>query len=329
MARVKTLVTGSSGYIGSHLVRMLKDRGHHVIGTDRRPPATVRPDEFVPGDLLDPATVERALVGVEGVLHLAASKDDWGLSPAVYRRDNFEATRALLDSPAAGDVGRWLVYSTVGVMGPSAAPLDESAPFAPETPYGESKVMVERCVAAFADAHSQARVAMIRPSVVFGPGHPSNTNIHRLVEAIRRRRFLMIGDGDALKSTSYLPNLLAATEFLFERDEPGLRTSIYVDTPVISTRELVRRISSLLGVAVPRWRIPLGVARPIASVADAVGSRVHVDFPITAARIEKFCKPTNFDPSALLDSGFRPPFGLDEALEATVTWHLRRPGTRS
>lgn len=169
---------------------------------------------------------------------------------------------------------------------------------------------------------------IIRPSVVFGPKNPPSTNIYRLIDAIYHNRFVMVGSGEATKSTSYIENLIEATLFLMGRMERGVQTYIYVDEPAPSTGYLVKQIYGLLGKKQPSWHVPLGVAKPIAYLSDVAASLTGIDFPITAARIEKFNTSTNFDASAIRELGFTQPVSNDEALRKTVEWHLQHINTQ-
>ena len=143
-------------------------------------------------------------------------------------------------------VNNWLFFSTVGVMSPSTSPLDEAAPIAPINAYGESKAIAEDLFRQFAARQPSARVLIIRPSVVFGPDNPTNTNVYRLIDAIYNSKFVMVGKGDAIKATSYIENLVAATVFLVERMKEGVHTFIYVDEPKLSTAETVKLICRFL-----------------------------------------------------------------------------------
>lgn len=321
---MRVLLTGSSGFIGSYLIEALRDRGYVVVGVDREEPGWSRPDEFVHGDLLEARTLDRAFDDVDAVFHLAAAKDDWGISREEYFRDNVEATRKLLGAGAKQGVTRWFHYSTVGVLPRGAEPLDENAPLGPETDYGASKAEAEKLVRRFSRDHPGYEVTMLRPSAVFGPRHPPTTNVHRLIEAIRDGRFVMVGDGDTRKTTSYIENLLDATFFLFDRMAPGLDVFHYVDAPVMTTETLVVLIYRLLSKRRPALRVPLAVARSLAYVSDVAASLLGVDFPITAARIEKFCTPTHFDASAIRRLGFSQPVANERALAKTVRWHTER-----
>jgi nucleoside-diphosphate-sugar epimerase len=278
----------------------------------------------VVGDLTDPAVAQEAVRGgVDRIYHLAAARGDWGISEEEYYHDNVEATRALLEAGEEAGVRDWVFYSTVSTMGPSDVPLDEGAELQPAVPYGRSKAEAEQLFHAFADDHPSCRILMVRPSAVYGPENPPDTNIYRLIESISAGRFAMVGDGSALKTTSYIENLIAATTFLTDRLSEGLEVFIYVDEPVLSTKTLVQEIYRLLGKRPPSWHIPLSVAKPIASLADLSAQVTGIDFPITASRIEKFCTSTYFDGSAIRELGFQQPVSNKEALRRTVEWHLR------
>ena len=319
------LLTGSSGYIGSRLAPVLLEQGHHVVGVDRAEPETPVSYPFIHGDLLEADTLERVFKeSVDCVMHLAAARTDWGLSEEGYFRDNAKVTERLLEAGRAKGINDWFFYSTVGVLGPGEAARDEQAPYAPTTPYGASKMKAEKLFLQLASEEPDVRVTMLRPSAVYSPENPPNTNIYRLVESIQSGRFVMVGPGGALKTTSYLGNLIPATLFLLERMKPGVATYIYVDEPVISTAQLVGRIYRLLGKTPPAWYLPLWLVKPIAFASDIAAVVLKIDFPITAARVEKFCTSTNFDASALHALGFEQPVSNEDALATTVAWHLNR-----
>lgn len=316
------LVTGAAGFIGPFLIRELVSQGHTVRGGDRAPMDSLPLDTAVVGDLAEPEVAREAVSGVDRILHLAAARADWGLSEEEYYRDNLEATRTLIEAGTEEGVTDWVFYSTVSVMGPSHDPLSEDTGFNPIEPYGASKAEAETLFRQLAEENPEVRVLVIRPSAVYGPENPPDTNIYRLIDAIYNRRFAMVGPGQALKSTSYIENLLSATFFLIERLEHGLQTYIYVDEPVLTTETLVARICQFLGKTPPSWHIPLSIAGPVATLSDLAADLTGIDFPITAARIQKFNRSTNFDSSKIRQEGFEQPVSNKEALRRTVEWHL-------
>ena len=317
------LLTGCSGYIGRTLAPFLKGKGFAVIGIDRKPYPLHPLDGFLQGDLRDERFLKQIPDTVDTICHLAAAKDDWGLSDEEYFSDNVTATRSLLDAGVARGVKNWFFYSSVAVLGSSVEALSESAPMTPTGAYGESKAQGETLFHRLAEKEPSARITILRPSVVFGPDNPPNTNVFRLVDAIHRNRFVMIGKGDAIKTTSYIENLVGATLFLIERMREGVQTFIYVDEPKLSTASMVRQIYGLLYKRPPKWSIPLGIAASLAHVADIAAAVTRRDLPITSARIKKFCRPTNFDATSLRNLGFQQPVPIEDALRRTVHWYLR------
>jgi nucleoside-diphosphate-sugar epimerase len=155
---MKVLVTGHHGYIGSVMVPLLLETGHEVVGLDtglyeacgfgdgRREVASVS---------LDLRDVEpRHLEGFEAVVHLAAlSNDPLGdLDPQLTYDINHRASVRLARAARDAGVERFLFASSCSLYGASGtdAPLTEDAPFNPVTPYGESKILVERDVSPLA-----------------------------------------------------------------------------------------------------------------------------------------------------------------------------------
>lgn len=147
----------------------------------------------------------------------------------------------------------------------------------------------------------------------------------------------MVGRGDALKTTSYIENLTAATIYLM-----GLRTSgvapsgvaasgvaasgvtayNYTDLPLLTAGEMVNKIRTRLGQDPLRLRVPLAVGVPLGWAGTALAAVTKRNMPITADRIRKFNTSTAFSSAKIRDLGFTQPVSTEDALDRTVEWHL-------
>lgn len=303
----------------------LQARGIAVKGIDKAATSTDSVNYQLHGiDLADGsalAEVENVLRGCDCIIHLAAARTDWGLDYCAYYRDNCVATLHLIEAAKRAGISDWLYTGTVGVYGPSNAALDETAVFAPDTDYGKTKAQAEMSILE-AGATEGWAVRSIRPSAVFSEGQPPDTNLYRLIEAIRRNRFVLIGDGSEIKTTSYLHNLVDASLWLLEDlGNGGVEVFNYIDEPRLTTHEMIDCVRDGLGKRVPLVRLPLAAVERPARVLDWLADLIGRDLPITAARIRKFCTATDFDAWKIRRAGFQPRYSSYEALQRTVAWH--------
>lgn len=301
----------------------MKEAGHEVVGVDRELGSPSTLDRFVLGDLAHATVLDEALEGIDFIMHLAAAKADFGISDETFFFENVEVTRRLIAAARQRGIHKWIFYSSVAAIGPSDVPLNEEAPLAPTIAYGVSKLEAEALFEQYAREEPMMACITLRPSAVYGEENYDTTNIYRLIEAIHTNRFIMVGDGETKKTTSYIDNMIDVTLFVLDHMKPGLQTYIYVDDPVRSTRELVQDIYRLLGKKQGRKRLPLFLANTLAVSFDAIGYLTGINFPITRARIQKFCTGTNYDSSAVRGLGYVQRVSNEEAIETTVAWHLK------
>jgi UDP-glucose 4-epimerase len=147
------LVTGGAGYIGSHVVYRLIDRGYRVVILDNLSAGhrgALHPAaEFVQGDLLDRTQVANLFAGhtFDGIMHFA-SRIQVGESmqrPFYYLRENVESAQNVIEAACEHGVGRFILSSTANLFDqPGRIPIDENEPIIPGSVYGETKAIAER-----------------------------------------------------------------------------------------------------------------------------------------------------------------------------------------
>jgi UDP-glucose 4-epimerase len=165
---MKILVTGGAGYIGSHVVKMLGEKGHDITVYDNLSTGhdwALLYGRLIRGDLADRGLLEKTVkqLGPDAVIHFAASiqVEESVRKPLLYYRNNVANTLNLLESVADSGVKHFIYSSTAAVYGiPEKIPVDEDAPLAPINPYGASKVMIERVLADVARAADFTYVAL-------------------------------------------------------------------------------------------------------------------------------------------------------------------------
>ena len=170
MPSASILVTGGAGYIGSHTVRQLVERGEHVVVLDNLSTgyrSAVLDAPLIVGDTSDRELVARVLRdhAVDTVLHFAAHTivPESVSDPLKYYRNNTCATRNLLEQCAAAGVRRFVFSSTAAVYGiPAAGLAREDSPTVPINPYGTSKLMSEWMLRDLAAASSKLRYVVLR-----------------------------------------------------------------------------------------------------------------------------------------------------------------------
>lgn len=169
MTKKKILVTGGAGYIGSHMVAILLDAGHHVITLDDLSTGhrdAVPGGDFVQGNVGDMAVLDRIFSGhgaIDGVCHFAGSIDvrESVAKPEKYFQYNVTATRTLLDRLMAKGPAPFIFSSTCAIYGkPQRLPMDESHPIAPESPYAQSKSMAEEILTEYGREQGLAFIAL-------------------------------------------------------------------------------------------------------------------------------------------------------------------------
>jgi len=264
----QALVTGASGFIGSHLCGSLLQHGWSVRGLSRSGTA---PDgvEAVACDLVDKAVPEEIVRGVDVVFHLAGKahvlNSDYH-DEAEYFPINIAATRKLLEAARGSGIRRFIYFSSVKAVGYSEDCMDESCDALPETMYGRSKLMAEQLVL---HGGYVSEPVVIRPSMVYGLSDKGN--LPKMIRAIRNGRFPPLPDTRNQRSMVHVGDIVHAA--LLAAEHPAAPGNVYIvtDGHAYSTRDIYEWICETLDQSIPAWCLPLPVLILLAQVGDMIG----------------------------------------------------------
>ena len=216
------LVTGGGGFLGSAIVKHLRERGDEVrtLSRSHYPALDALGAVQLHGDIADPAVVDRAVAGCKTVFHVAAKAGIWGPYDE-YHRSNVVGTENVIASCRRHDVERLIYTSSPSVIftGHDLEGVDESTPYAPkhDAAYPATKEIAERLILANNDA-SLATVSL-RPHLIWGPG--DHHIVPRILARARAKRLFRIGRKNPLIDMTYIDNAAEAHALAADRLSPG------------------------------------------------------------------------------------------------------------
>src|SRR5712671_387192 len=193
---MKAFITGATGFVGSHVARVLAEKGADLRLLVRSSSNLKNIEglnaERVVGDLRDPQSLEKSMSGCDAVFHVAADYRLWVRDPEQMYRANVEGTRAIIRAAQETGVRRVVYTSSVATMGFSSngTLADESSPVSLDDmigPYKRSKFMAEQV--AFEAARSGVDVVVVNPTTPIGEGDLKPTPTGRIVVDFLKRKF--------------------------------------------------------------------------------------------------------------------------------------------
>ena len=252
----------------------------------------------------------------DALVNLAAEHRDDVRPVRRYDEVNVGGARNLCAAAVRRDIRTIVFSSSVAVYGEASRNADESTAPQPVDPYGRSKLAAEAVYRQWqAEDAGRRALVIVRPTAVFGEHGGGNVNL--LLAQLVANRFVMVGDGRNVKSLAYVENVAAFIEFCLSF-APGVHVYNYVDKPDMTMNELVSLVRTLDGrlQRIP-WRVPFAAAYAAGALFDAARYLTRLPFPVSAARVRKFCRDSQFA-TAVENAGFVPPVSLRDGLAATV-----------
>jgi dihydroflavonol-4-reductase len=318
---MRALVTGATGFVGSHLVEALQNSSVEVTALARSASKAAdlaqREVRVVPGDLHDIAGLERAVRDQDVVYHVAgvvAARDE-----ADFLRSNRDGTRNILTAAEREGKPRFVLVSSLAAAGPAlrGAPLLGTEPPHPVTAYGRSKLAAEQVVRS-----SSLPWSIVRPPIVYGPRDREVLKVFRLA---RLGLAPVFGDGSQELSAVHAADLAQALLAVTKVQTTIGGTYNACHPQVFTSADLGQAVGAAMGRSVIRLRVPQGVGRALLAVTETSARLTRQVTILTTDKANEFFQPAwTGDPSALTrDSGWRAQYDLSSGLADTYRWYRK------
>ena len=290
---MRVLVTGASGFLGSHIAEQLARQGHSVVALVRRTSSTrflssLPGLELATGAVEDAASVRAAMQHVDAVVHSAGLVK--ARTDAEFFDVNVEGTRTLLDAAksVAPRLRRFVFVSSLAVAGPShdGRPVARDAAPRPVTCYGRSKLAAERLVI---EAKDELPVVVIRPPMIYGP---RDNESFAFFQSVSRRFLPYLGDGRNTLSIIYAADAADACIRAIDADVPSGQTYFVDDGEVYVWLDMLAELERAIGKrALVRFGLPFPVIRGAALVSEGMGRLTGKPVMLTRDKLNELAAP--------------------------------------
>ncbi len=321
---MKILVTGATGFLGSHVARELASRGEGVRVLVR-PSGNLRalegiPTERITGDLRDRASLERALEGIQRVYHVAADYRLWARNPHEIYESNVTGTQNLLDASRRAGVEKFVYTSTVATIAvprEGAVPNEETQASVSEMigHYKRSKFEAEQC--ALRAAKDGLPVVIVNPTTPVGPGDWKPTPTGKIIVDFLNGR--MPGYVDT--GLNFVPVEDCARGHLLAAERGRVGERYILGGANLTLKQMLDLLASVSGRRAPRWKFPHVLAYAAGCIDTAVARLLDREpqIPLEGVRMSRH-KMFVDTSKAARDLGFAPG-PVEAALARATAWY--------
>lgn len=323
------LVTGATGFVGSHLTRRLLALGANVRVLVRESSSKELVNEFRQagaeicfGDVSNRESVFAAVSNQEIVFHIAALFREAKHADEVYYQVNVDGTRHVLDAAEEFGVKRVVHCSTVGVHShiPNP-PANEEEPYRPADVYQVSKYEGEKLAL---ERFRSGRVdgVVVRPAMIWGEG---DKRILKLFRGVARKNLPIIGDGKTLTHWVYVHDLVEGFLLAATKEKASGQIYIFAGKTPVTISELYAIVARLAGVRPLPFKVPALPVQLLGSLMEIVCKPFGVEPPLYRRRVDFFTKNRCFDTSkAQRELGYQPKQDFETEVKNIYTWYLKK-----
>lgn len=305
-------ITGGSGFIGTHLTNLLKERFPHchIYNLDIVENSQEGKVTYIYCDVRKPIHLEEVTVTEDDVIfNFAAVHRTPGHSDHEYFETNILGAENVTAFAEKYGIRRIVFTSSIAPYGAAENLKEEITVPTPNTPYGISKLVAEKIHTIWqAKNSSERQLTIVRPGVVFGKGE--NGNFTRLYWGLRGRKFMYPGRKDTVKACIYVKELVCFMLYRLEHHEQGVELYNCTFEPAYTIEQIVATMNKVTGLNRTAPLIPAWILMPAAAVIGRLGAPMG----ICPARVRKLMVSTNICGKKLADSGYHFHYTFEEAI---------------
>lgn len=321
---MRVLVTGASGFLGSHVAEQLSAAGHRVVALVRKTSnvkflKTLEGVELAFGDVEDRASIEAAAAGVDAVVHSAGVVK--ARSPEEFHSINVGGTENAIAAAkkVAPGLKRFVFVSSLAAVGPS----EDGRPVSPElrnpvTHYGRAKRAAEDFVVS---EKGNLPVVSLRPPMIYGP---RDNESFAFFQAVSRRFLPKNGSGDNTMSVIYASDAASACIKAITADIPSGNRYFIDDGHIYVWKDMLTEIENALGKkAFVRWGVPNFALKAAAMASEATGKLTNKPVMLTRDKVNELLAPHWVCDSSdtRRDLGWEPQVDWREGTRRSVEWY--------
>ncbi len=324
---MKVLITGASGFLGSHVAERFVQAGHDVRALVRVTSDTSRLErlgvEIVTGDLQEPASLGRAVSGMDTVVHAAATMAG---PPQEYVATTCEGTRALFEAARDADVKRVVYISSIVVLSMRAPeggePIPEDGPYEMDeallSTYTQSKLEAEKIALEFSQ-RSDMDVLVLRPGLLFGPR--GKMFLPRTGYGFGKHLYVVIGLGHNRLPVCYVGNCADAILLAADRTDVAEGVFNIVDDEPVKQIEYLKEIKHGVRRDLRIVRVPYTLARVIAFFGELAGKITGLPWPFRSTHMIQCHRRLRYRNTLAKERlGWQPATSKRDALDATTRY---------
>lgn len=316
------LVTGGTGFVGSHIARTLTESGHTVRVLHRQTSRLTAldgvPFESAIGDLTDADALRAACAGVDWVFHVAAVADYWRADKDAMYTANVDGTRHVLQAAHSAGVARVIFTSSAAAVGlRKDRPADEHEPFnmlPHQFPYGHSKWLAEAVVKEAVEAGQD--VVTMNPAVIMGPGDLNMISGDFVLQIKKFGMFAPVTPGGIC-----VTDVRDVARWHVRAAEAGQTGERYLlGTANYDYQTWFNMIAEVVGVRRPRLKVPRFAASLTANAID-LARKFNLPTVIDSAQARLGAQYVYFDSGKAWSALGEPQIDMVESLRDTVGWY--------